>query len=678
MSETQAARRITFRDTLRNSEFRAIYVAQAFSMVGNQLALVSVALLLYSRTHSALLSALTYAVGFAPWVLGGPVLAGFADRKPRRSVMVICDAARAVLILLLIVPRLPTAAVLILLFLVAFLDPPFMSARAAILPDVVGEGEMYAASANLANLTNQFGVVAGLALGGLVVSVTSVRTALVIDAVSFALSAVLVQRYVLHRGAAVEGRSAWLADLRVGASVVFRNARLRWLVLITWLTVGACIATYSIAVPYSRVHGHGALTAGMLAAALPFGGVVGALLVGRVLPLGAAEPLLLPMALLTPVLLAITVTDPRPVLAGLLWVAAGVMSSVVMTANRLFVANVPREVRGRAFGIAVAGMMGSQGLGAVVAGLLATHVGPARAVTDMALPIFALMVILSATSFYRPDRVQPMVKQDSEQDQDQDEDAPMPAPAPRPVARVWVLNAVLVALAAVAASLLVGTTPYLDIHVSAVWLFGLLLIGMAYSLNFEFRNRSMLITLETVPLVLGMVFLHPLMLVVIEALAMFVTQAIIRRRPVLRWAFNTISITLCTSAALLTFRALAPAHDGVHPGTWPAIFAGILTSEVLSAALVAVVVSLNDRTFPVGASLRVVAFGTPVNLVAICLAISTAAALTYDLATAWAISVFLVLSVAGMQIYHRLSQRAAALDRLYAVARELGPMAAAR
>jgi MFS family permease len=248
MSETQAARRITFRDTLRNSEFRAIYVAQAFSMVGNQLALVSVALLLYSRTHSALLSALTYAVGFAPWVLGGPVLAGFADRKPRRSVMVICDAARAVLILLLIVPRLPTAAVLILLFLVAFLDPPFMSARAAILPDVVGEGEMYAASANLANLTNQFGVVAGLALGGLVVSVTSVRTALVIDAVSFALSAVLVQRYVLHRGAAVEGRSAWLADLRVGASVVFRNARLRWLVLITWLTVGACIATYSIAV----------------------------------------------------------------------------------------------------------------------------------------------------------------------------------------------------------------------------------------------------------------------------------------------------------------------------------------------------------------------------------------------------------------------------------------------
>jgi hypothetical protein len=83
MSSETAAHRITFLDTLRNREFRAIYIAQALSMLGNQLALVSVALLLYSRTHSALLSALTYAVGYAPWVLGGPVLAAYADRGAR-------------------------------------------------------------------------------------------------------------------------------------------------------------------------------------------------------------------------------------------------------------------------------------------------------------------------------------------------------------------------------------------------------------------------------------------------------------------------------------------------------------------------------------------------------------------------------------------------------------------
>jgi diguanylate cyclase (GGDEF)-like protein len=173
-----------------------------------------------------------------------------------------------------------------------------------------------------------------------------------------------------------------------------------------------------------------------------------------------------------------------------------------------------------------------------------------------------------------------------------------------------------------------------------------------------------------------MVFLPPLTLVAIYALAMLVTQAIIRRQPLIRWVFNTASVALSTSTGVGIFRLIAPNHDGVHPGAWLAIFAGLLVCEVLSAMLVAIVVSVSDRSLHIGQSLRVVAFGVPVNLVATCLAISAAAALSYDLDTAWAITVFLVLSVAGMQIYHRLSQRAAALDRLYAVAREMGPMAA--
>src|SRR5205823_4278727 len=38
--------------------------------------------------------------------------------------------------------------------------------------------------------------------------------------------------------------------------------------------------------------------------------------------------------------------------------------------------------------------------------------------------------------------------------------------------------------------------------------------------------------------------------------------------------------------------------------------------------------------------------------------------------------VFVVLSIIGFRTYHRLADRHAALDKLYAVARELGPMAA--
>jgi diguanylate cyclase (GGDEF)-like protein len=55
------------------------------------------------------------------------------------------------------------------------------------------------------------------------------------------------------------------------------------------------------------------------------------------------------------------------------------------------------------------------------------------------------------------------------------------------------------------------------------------------------------------------------------------------------------------------------------------------------------------------------------------LALAMAASLSYDISTAWAITVFVVLSIAGLQTYHRVAERAEALDRLYVVAREVSP-----
>src|SRR5438309_10744808 len=98
MSDPVAGRRVTFRDVLANREFRAMYAAQALSVVGDQLARIAVALLVFSRSHSALLTALSYAVSYLPWVVGGPLLAGYADRLPRRSVMIATDLVRIVLV----------------------------------------------------------------------------------------------------------------------------------------------------------------------------------------------------------------------------------------------------------------------------------------------------------------------------------------------------------------------------------------------------------------------------------------------------------------------------------------------------------------------------------------------------------------------------------------------------
>ena len=68
------------------------------SVGGDQLARVALTLLVYDRTHSALLAAVTFVASIIPEFLGGVLLAGLADRWPRRDLMIACDLTRAVLV----------------------------------------------------------------------------------------------------------------------------------------------------------------------------------------------------------------------------------------------------------------------------------------------------------------------------------------------------------------------------------------------------------------------------------------------------------------------------------------------------------------------------------------------------------------------------------------------------
>src|SRR4051812_6351010 len=241
MSEPVTGRRVTFRDVLANREFRALYVAQALSVVGDQLARIAVAVLVFSRSHSALLTAASFSLSYLPWVVGGPLLAGYADRLRRRNVMIFCDLARGALVLVVALPQLPTAGLLTLVTAIALLEPPFSASRASMLPDVVGEGESYAIASTLSNTTNNLGVVLGFAVGGFVVAAAGARQTVVLDALTFAASAALLAFAVTDRPPLAHGPRRILAELREGADVVFGDAYLRWLVGTACLVVGAAI-----------------------------------------------------------------------------------------------------------------------------------------------------------------------------------------------------------------------------------------------------------------------------------------------------------------------------------------------------------------------------------------------------------------------------------------------------
>ena len=92
---TTPGRQATFRDVFAVREFRALWASQLLSELGDRLTLVALTLLIYHRTGSPLLAALTYAAGSLPWVAGSLLFSGLGDRRPRRQVMIACDVIRA-------------------------------------------------------------------------------------------------------------------------------------------------------------------------------------------------------------------------------------------------------------------------------------------------------------------------------------------------------------------------------------------------------------------------------------------------------------------------------------------------------------------------------------------------------------------------------------------------------
>ncbi|PVZ05310.1 MFS transporter [Actinomycetospora cinnamomea] len=367
-----------FVDVLADAQFRALWVAQLLSVLGDQVARVALAFLVFTETASAGLTALTYALTFLPDLVAGPLLSGIADRAPRRATMVVTDLLRAGLLALMAVPGMPFWGLCVLVVAGQLLAAPFAAARAAILPHVL-HGERYVVASAVSGTTYQSGQVLGFALGGPLVALVGVPVALLADAATFVLSAAILQFGVVEQrvSAAPEVRAG--AGLRDGARIVVSDRRLRALVALA--CVSAFVVTIEgLAAPYAAALGGGPVAVGLLLAANPLGAALGIVVLARLVPPARRDRLLGPLAVASCVPLVASALDPP--LAGLiaLWVASGLACAYQVPANAAFVAAVPDAHRGQAFGLAVTALRVTQGVGVLLAGLLAERTGPATAV----------------------------------------------------------------------------------------------------------------------------------------------------------------------------------------------------------------------------------------------------------------------------------------------------------
>jgi len=376
--------RARWRDVFGHAEFRALFVAGVLSVAGDQLARVALSVLVFDRTQSAGLTALTYALTYVPDLLFGPLLAGFADRFPRRTVMIVTDLARAILVAAMAIQALPLAVVILLLLGLQAFGSPFNAARAATLP-VVLPGDHYVLGKAANDMVVQFSQVLGFGAGGAIVVAVGTSGGLLLDAVTFLLSAALVAVGVRQRPAPTSGtdapRRSYFKDLSAGLSLVARTPKLRTLVLLATIA-GFYVTVEGLAVPYAHEIGQGPTAAGLLLAASPAGAVAGMWLI-TLWPPERRMRLLGPLAAVACVPLVLCFLTPGLVPTVLLWAVSGMASAYHLPTSAAFVQAVPDAQRGQAFGVASTALKGSQGLGILLAGLVAQGSSPSFALGVM-------------------------------------------------------------------------------------------------------------------------------------------------------------------------------------------------------------------------------------------------------------------------------------------------------
>ncbi|QIQ02637.1 MFS transporter [Streptomyces liangshanensis] len=381
-------------------EFRFVFAAHLLSLLGVVVSEIALTVLVYDLTGSPLLSALTFALGLLPYLFGGLLFAGVADRYPARRTLVTCDLICAACVAVMVLPSTPVAALLALRCAVAAVSPVFTGTRMAALTDILGEGDLYVLGRSLLRIVSQSALLAGYGVGGVLLAVIPARGAIGVTLGTFLCSALLLRLGTRKRPARkaaardnARGDNARRDNARrdnarrdnakaakphgmmreslAGAGFLLRDRRIRALLLLFWIPAMFVVAPEALAAPYADAIDAGPAALGLMMCAMPIGHISAELYVGTALSPRARGRIVLPVAALG--LVPLLVYAARP---GLGWALpalalSGVGAAYVIGLDQWFVAAVPEERRGSAMTLLTAGLMTIQGLGMALAGAAA-------------------------------------------------------------------------------------------------------------------------------------------------------------------------------------------------------------------------------------------------------------------------------------------------------------------
>src|SRR5258708_118828 len=194
MTERGTGTRVGYLELLRvNHDFRRLFVGQLVSQTGDWFNSVALFTLLLRLSGSGEAVGYVLIIKLLPSFFVGPLAGVVADRFNRKTIMIIADVARGILVLGFLLVRSPDQVWLVYalagveIAIATFFEP----AKSAAIPGIVSRDELISAN-GLSSASWSVTLALGAALGGVVTEVFGSDTAFIVDSISFFVSAAYI------------------------------------------------------------------------------------------------------------------------------------------------------------------------------------------------------------------------------------------------------------------------------------------------------------------------------------------------------------------------------------------------------------------------------------------------------------------------------------------------------
>ena len=216
-------------DVLSDRTYRHLFFAQVIALLGTGLATVALGLLAFdlAGANAGAVLGTALAIKMLAYIGVAPIAAAFAERLPRRAMLVALDVARAAVALLL--PFVTQIwEIYVLIFVLQSASAAFTPTFQATIPDVLRDEAAYTKALSLSRLAYVLESLASPALAALLLTVVGYPQLFGGTVVGFLASAALVLSVVLPQAKLPPRRGIWERTTR-GLRIYLATPRLRGL-----------------------------------------------------------------------------------------------------------------------------------------------------------------------------------------------------------------------------------------------------------------------------------------------------------------------------------------------------------------------------------------------------------------------------------------------------------------